>query len=112
GTQLVHREELDRDPNIWKAILPPLPILIIFATWPRLGLCPCVLELYPDGLPVTHAMIISTTIAMLISHTSPSAETKAFFEGMGFGYVHVISLVIAATSFFDALKAVGMLGEL
>jgi DcuC family C4-dicarboxylate transporter len=95
-----------------KALLPPLPIVMLFATWPRVRLFPWLLELYPDGLPVTHAVVIATIIAMLVSRSSPSSETKAFFEGMGYGYVHVISLIIVATSFIDAMKAIGLLGDL
>lgn len=93
------------------ALLPPLPVMMLFATWPRLRLFPALLEIYPDGLPVTHAILIATVIAMLVSRRNPSLETKAFFEGMGFGYVHAISLIIVATSFIEAMKAVGLLSE-
>lgn len=107
------REPIDEPPiDFSKALLPPLPIVMLFATWPRLGLFPWLLELYPDGLPVTHAVVVSTIVAMLVSRANTSAQTKAFFEGMGYGYVHVISLIIVATSFIDAMKAVGLLGEL
>ena len=102
----------ERPIDLSKTVLPPLPIVMLFATWPRLVLFPWLLELYPDGLPVTHAVVISTIIAMLISRASPSAQTRAFFDGLGYGYVHVISLIIVATSFIDAMKAVGLLGEL
>jgi DcuC family C4-dicarboxylate transporter len=61
---------------------------------------------------VTHAVIIATIIAMLVSRANASAQTKAFFEGMGYGYAHVISLIIVATAFIEAMKAVGLLGEL
>ncbi len=95
-----------------KAALPPLPIIMLFATWPRLGLFPWLLKLYDTGLPVPHAIVISTIIAMLVSRANPSAQTKAFFEGMGNAYTHVISLIIVATSFVEAMKAVGLLSEL
>jgi C4-dicarboxylate transporter, DcuC family len=98
--------------NFWKAILPPLPVLMVFATWPQLGLFPSLLQVYPDGLPVTHAIIISTISAMLISRTNPSGETKGFFHGMGYGFANVISVLIVASSFIAAMKALGLLDQL
>lgn len=101
-----------RRANLLKAGLPLLPVAMLFATWPQFGLFPALLEMYPNGLPVTHAIIISTIIAMFISRTDPSAETKSFFEGMGYGYARVVSLLIVATCLIDSMKALGMVDHL
>ncbi len=98
--------------NLLRAALPLLPIVMLFSTWPQFGLFPWLLDTYPNGLPVTHAILISTVVAVLVSRTDPSADTKAFFEGMGFGYARVVSLLIVATSLIDSMKALGMIDYL
>ena len=98
--------------NLLKASLPLLPVVMLFSTWPRFGLFPQLLQMYPDGLPVPHAIIISTIIAILVSSTNPTAETKAFFEGMGYAYARVVSLLIVATCLIDSLKALGIIDHL
>lgn len=102
----------DRRIDLSKALLPLLPVVMLFVTLPGLGLLPWLLKYYADGLPVPHAMVISTIVAMLVSRANAPAQTKAFFEGMGFGYVHVISVIIVATCFIEAMKAVGLVQEL
>jgi DcuC family C4-dicarboxylate transporter len=110
AAQPTPRENLPIDYS--KALLPPLPILMLFVTQPQLGLFPWLVQLYPDGLPVPHAMVLSTIVAMIVSRANASAQTKSFFEGLGYGYVHVISLIIVATSFIEGMKAVGLIKEL
>ena len=95
-----------------KALLPLLPIALLLLLQPRLGLVPPLLRLYPDGLPVSHAMIFSMLIAMLIHRRELSAQARAFFEGMGFAYVHVISLIITASCLITGMEAVGLVDKL
>ncbi len=90
--------------SILKALLPPLPIVILFVLLPGFHLVPKVAEWYPSGLPVVHAMLASTIVAAVVVRKDISRLTKEFFEGLGFGYVHVISLIITASCFIEALK--------
>jgi DcuC family C4-dicarboxylate transporter len=94
--------------NIVKAALPPLPIAMLFLLQPRFHLFPPLFKLYPEGLPVPHAMIVSLMVALLVHRKELSAPTKTFFEGMGVAYANVISLIIAATCFIEGMKAVGL----
>lgn len=98
--------------NILKALLPPLPIAMLFVLMPQFNLVPWLKAIYPEGIPVPHAMIFSTMIAMLITRKELSALTKQFFEGLGYGYVHVISLIITAACFIEGLKLVGLTNKL
>jgi DcuC family C4-dicarboxylate transporter len=98
--------------NIIKALLPPLPVAMLFILMPSFKLVPQVSAWYPDGLPVVHAMLVSTMIAMIVVRKELSLLTKQFFEGLGYGYVHVISLIITATCFIDALKMCGVIDTL
>ena len=68
--------------------------------------------MYPEGLPVLHVMVFSTMVAMLVYRREVSAQTRAFFEGMGFGFVHVISLIITASCLIAGMEATGLVKKL
>ncbi|MBX7154049.1 MAG: C4-dicarboxylate transporter DcuC [Bacteriodetes bacterium] len=108
----VQSTEHSKPINYLKALLPPLPVAIVFACLPQFGLFPELAKLYPDGLPVSHAMIFSTFVTMLVVRKDISPLTKQFFEGLGYGYVHVISLIIAASCFIKGLETVGLITAL
>src|SRR5262249_21650186 len=78
----------------------------------RFNLFPGLLKIYPEGLPVVHAMVICTIITMLVERKDTSGITKAFFEGLGFAFIHVISLIIAASCFIEGMKQVGLITKL
>ena len=107
-TAVTTETDNDQPIHLVKALLPPLPIAMLFLLQPRFQLFPPVLEIYPQGLPASHAMILSTIVAFFVSRKDLSAQTKAFFEGAGFGYVHVISLIITATCFIKGMEVVGL----
>ena len=104
--------DLDRKIEIGKALLPILPIAILLVLQPRFALVPPLLAMYPEGLPVVHVMVFSTMVAMLVYRHEVSAQTRAFFEGMGFGFVHVISLIIAASCLIAGMEATGLVTKL
>ncbi len=98
--------------QISKALLPPLPIVMIFLMLPGLNILPAMPAPYDKGLPVSHAMLISTAIVLLVYRREVSARTKIFFEGMGYAYVNVISLIITASCFIQGMKQVGLIEKL
>lgn len=57
-------------------------------------------------------MVFSTMVAMLVYRHEVSAQTRAFFEGMGFGFVHVISLIITASCLIAGMEATGLVTKL
>ncbi|MDP3071205.1 MAG: C4-dicarboxylate transporter DcuC [Opitutaceae bacterium] len=91
----------------WKALLPPLPLAMIFIMMPGL-----VFDALPapftKGLPVSHAMLVSTIIVLLLCRDELTAKVKAFFEGLGFAYAHVISIIVTASCFIAGLTQVGL----
>lgn len=100
--------DLAQPVNYLKAALPPLPIALISLLLPSIGPLHGVFSLYRDGLPVSHAMLISTACALLIHRKAVSAQAKAFFEGMGYAYMHIISLIVTASCFIAGMTAVGL----
>lgn len=91
-----------------KALLPPLPVVALLLCQPKFHLFPSLLERYPDGLPVVHVMLFFTIIILLINFREVSSLTKTFFEGLGYAYIHVISLIIAASCLIAGMEAVGL----
>ena len=100
--------------SLVKALLPPLPVVILMALIPDVPAQPWiwVKQRYPDGFPISHAMILCTMIAMVITRREISAQARAFFEGMGKAYANIISLIITGRCFVDGITAVGMIGAL
>ncbi len=98
--------------NLVKALLPPLPIVLLVVLLPDFGLWPWLVKKYPEGLPVSHAMIFSTMVAFLINRTDISAQARTFFDGMGKAYANIISLIITGRCFIRGIEAVGMIKTL
>ncbi|MBI3260147.1 MAG: C4-dicarboxylate transporter DcuC [Ignavibacteriae bacterium] len=92
----------------YKALLPPLPVAVLLLCQPKFHLFPSLLALYPDGLPVVHVMLFFTIIVLLLNYRDISSLTKTFFEGLGYAYIHVISLIIAASCLIAGMEAVGL----
>jgi DcuC family C4-dicarboxylate transporter len=67
---------------------------------------------YPEGLPVSHAMIFSTMVAFLVNRTDISGQARTFFDGMGKAYANIISLIITGRCFIRGIEAVGMIKTL
>ncbi|MFN8358725.1 MAG: C4-dicarboxylate transporter DcuC [Candidatus Kapaibacterium sp.] len=107
--QEVEDSELAKPINFLKAILPPMPVVVLLMSQPKFHLIPGVLDYYPDGLPVPHIMVFFTIIILLINYKEVSALTKSFFEGLGYAYIHVISLIISASCLIAGMEAVGLI---
>ena len=95
--------------HFFKALLPPLPVVLIFLMLPTFNFFPALRKIYDRGLPVPHAMLFATIVVLLVYHKELSARTKAFFDGMGFAYINVISLIVTASCFIEGMKALGLI---
>jgi DcuC family C4-dicarboxylate transporter len=98
--------------NLVKALLPPLPVVMLFVLLPRWNLWPWLVRKYPEGIPISHVMIFCTILALLISRKELSEQTKTFFDGMGKAYANIISLIITGRCFIAGITAVGMISSL
>ncbi len=91
----------------WKALLPPLPIGLIFAFMPGVVFATPPAP-FDKGLPVLHAMLFSSIVVLLLCRREAGQGMKAFFEGMGYAYAHIISLLVTASCFIAGMTAVGL----
>lgn len=91
----------------WKALLPPLPMAMIFLAMPGFVFhsLPAPFE---KGLPVSHAMILSTIVVLILCRGELTAQVRAFFEGLGYAYANIISLIVTASCFIAGMTEVGL----
>ena len=94
-------------PERWKALLPPLPVIAIFAMMPGVFF-PTMPAPFEKGLPVSHAMIGATIVVLLLCRGDVSQLAKKFCEGLGYAYAHIITLIVTASCFIAGLTEVGL----
>ena len=93
--------------NPVKALVPLLQLLIlscdsVFGTNPVLGSI--------EGPPrILAAMLIGVVAAGLTCPRSVGGLAPAFFEGAGYAYYHVISLIVAASTFAEGVRLSGLI---
>jgi DcuC family C4-dicarboxylate transporter len=110
--------------NLLKAAVPLVPLVILFA-FP--GLLPMPAEKGPNAVApaaieearaITSsartlvAMLIGTLAAGLTARDKLGSVVASFFEGAGFGYTHVISLIVTATTFAESIRVAGLVDAL
>jgi DcuC family C4-dicarboxylate transporter len=100
--------------DLVKALLPPLPVILLMAMMPKIHMQPWIYlsKRYPDGFPISHAMLICTILAFFINRKEISAQARTFFDGMGKAYANIISLIITGRCFIVGIEAVGMIKTL
>lgn len=98
--------------TIFRALLAPLPIVLLLLFLPQWRLVPPLMELYPNGLPVTHVMVPCAIIAIAFHWRRASELAVKFFEGLGYGFANVISIIIAAACFLEGLRVMGVVEHL
>jgi len=100
--------------DLVKALLPPLPVVLLMALMPKIDAEPWryLSKRYPDGFPISHAMLLCTILAFIINRKEISAQARTFFDGMGKAYANIISLIITGRCFIVGIEAVGMIKTL
>ena len=99
-------------PQYLKAMMPPLPIITLLLLQPGNIFAKPILDIYPNGLPVPHIMVTYSLLVILLNWKDISVLTSEFFAGIGYGYTHVISLIITASCFIAGLDSVGILKKI
>lgn len=90
--------------NYILAILPLLPLIILL-----LGNFKVVPQL---KMPVSHAMIIGSLVALVLTRSNPGQITKAFFKGMGDSFGNIFGLIVAVNVFVAGLTKLGLIKSL
>ncbi len=118
GTDSDHGKSAERPTSVLRALLAPLPVLLLFLLQPRFNLIPAVQKIWPNGIAVSAIMIICTALVMIVTTSDwrsfgrhSSAITVEYFSGMGYAFTNVISVIVAATCFLAGLESVGAIRQ-
>ncbi len=110
--------------NPIKALVPLIPLVLLYLT-SRLveGFEPLIevphgwLEDLPEGAAPTGrfesrligaAMLVGSAVAGLVVWRKGLGVAGAFCEGAGYGFTHIISLIVAANCFGEGIKEIGL----
>ncbi len=106
--------------NYLKALVPLVPLLLLYLVGAPLRLWSIPFSwlenLPPDQAPpgrfdsrlVGAAMLAGVAVAALVVRTSVREVARVFFEGAGYGFTHIISLIVAANCFGEGIQVIGI----
>jgi DcuC family C4-dicarboxylate transporter len=110
------KEEPPFSVNPLKAAVPLLPLALLFLTGPPLDL----FNVPPHWLAganeadavgsrlIGAAMLVGTVAAALTAPRKIGGVGRAFFDGAGYAYAHIISVIVAATCFAKGVEQTGL----
>jgi DcuC family C4-dicarboxylate transporter len=90
-----------------KAIVPVVPLVLLFSD-STLGLF-SPLHFLEGPAKILAAILIGIVLAGLSTPREGGQLATAFFEGTGYAYTHVISLIIAASTFAEGVRQSGLI---
>jgi C4-dicarboxylate transporter, DcuC family len=122
--------------NLLKAFVPLVPLALLFSAGPPLNLfevpqkwvAPRPAELTSaavTGFPASIAMeakkhpayssrliglamLVGVAVSMAVTPTRSRECVKHFFEGAGYGFTHIVSLIVTANCFGKSIEAAGL----
>lgn len=112
--------------NPLKALVPLVPVVLLFLAGPPVHLFdvpmgwlvdparPGAKDLASSRL-IGAAMLVGVLVAAVASPKHAKGSVKEYFDGAGYGFTHIISLIVTANCFGKAIEHVGLakaLGEL
>jgi DcuC family C4-dicarboxylate transporter len=93
--------------NPIKAIVPVVPLAMLLIDFLAGASSP--LRSFEGPAKILTAMLIGVVAAGLTSPWSTGGLAPAFFEGAGYAYHHVISLIVAASTFAEGVRLSGLI---
>ena len=104
--------------HLRKAVVPLVPLILLFCAGPPLNL----LHIPQHWIAATSesfgsrliglAMLIGVFQALIVSPRHAKDGAKIFFEGAGYGFTHVISLIVTGACFAEGLRLCGLAASL
>src|SRR5262249_1998402 len=92
-----------------KAAVPVIPLVILFAAPGFLALPGPFPQALTGPATVLPAMLIGVAAAGLTAQRLAPKLSGAFFEGAGYGYTQVISLIVTSIVYVEGVKATGLI---
>ncbi|WP_165243791.1 C4-dicarboxylate transporter DcuC [Paludisphaera soli] len=93
--------------NVFKAMIPVAPLAILFVDGAMGDASP--LAEFAGPSKILSAMLVGVSLAWAAAPRSGSRLAHEFFEGAGYAYTHVISLIVAASTFAEGVRRSGLI---
>jgi DcuC family C4-dicarboxylate transporter len=97
------------EPPRWKAIFPPLPVVGLLLAHPALPTSRLLLRALPAGLEVFTAMLVGAALALVFASGDRAKTTRTLFDGMGYAFTHVVTIIAVSAGTAKALEVAGVL---
>lgn len=97
--------------NPIKAVVPLVPVLLLIFVRPWLkehG----VMSTFTEQTAIGGAMLVGVACAACTSPRRISRLAGAFFEGAGFAFAHIVSMIVAAVMFAESIKVNGLIDRM
>jgi DcuC family C4-dicarboxylate transporter len=109
--------------NLLKALVPVLPLALLFLTGPAFRQFEWLQVPKPwlvedlsspqaasqfDSRLIGAAMLVGVAVASLVAWRSILGVAKAFFQGAGYAFTNIISLIVIANCFGEGVKQIGL----
>ena len=94
----------------WKALLPPLPVVVLLLMHPSLPTAALASRVIPKGLEVFTVMLGATVLTVAVAARDRAAATRAVLDGMGYAFAHIITIIAVSSGVAKALEVSGLLG--
>lgn len=117
-------EPISESINPIKAAVPLVPLLLLFLAGPPFDVFhvpqnwlvnkPADVGIDPSysSRLIGLAMLVGVLIAMLVTPGKSRDGVKQFFEGAGYGFANIVSLIVTATCFGKAIESAGLAAAL
>jgi DcuC family C4-dicarboxylate transporter len=93
--------------NPVKAIVPVVPLVLLFIDSRVGAISP--LRTLEGPAKLLAAMLLGMILAALTSPRTVGQLATAFFDGAGYAYTHIISLIVAASTFAEGINRSGLI---
>lgn len=106
--------------NLLKAVVPLVPLGLLFLAGPPLNwiTIPAAWVVTPEAAKsydtrlIGLAMLVGVLVAAAVTPAKARDCVKQFFDGAGYGFTHIISLIVTANCFGKAIESAGLATEL
>jgi C4-dicarboxylate transporter, DcuC family len=96
-------------PPAYKALFPPLPIAWLLFAHPLLPWHAVIAPVLLGGLEVASAMVVASALTIVLAASDRRRSIKAFFDGLGYGFAHIITIIAVSIGVAKALEVAGVL---
>jgi DcuC family C4-dicarboxylate transporter len=98
--------------SLLKAAVPVIPIALLFTVPQLVRLDEATFPKLSEPATILVAMLLGIVAAGVAAPRSIPRFAGAFFDGAGYAYIHVISLIVMATVFTEGVRASGLVTTL